>query len=101
VEVRGWILGSTWLAIAVIASMYLYVGKISWETDIAVGILVAIGLVLTMIIGFGLEYFQTIMEKERPSTKALAQMSTELTEMKSMVSELAKKVDAIQKELQE
>ncbi|MGA2523588.1 MAG: hypothetical protein ABSF65_05480 [Candidatus Bathyarchaeia archaeon] len=100
-EVRGWILGSTWLAIAVIASMYLYVGKISWETDIAVGILVAIGLVLTMIIGFGLEYFQTIMEKERPSTKALAQMSTELTEMKSMVSELAKKVDAIQKELQE
>ena len=100
-DVRGWILGSTWLAIAVIASMYLYVGKISWETDIAVGILVAIGLVLTMIIGFGLEYFQTIMEKERPSTKALAQMSTELTEMKSMVSELAKKVDAIQKELQE
>jgi len=100
-DVRGWILGSTWLAIAVIASMYLYVGKISWETDIAVGILVAIGLVLTMIIGFGLEYFQTMMEKESPSTKALAQMSTELTEMKSMVGELAKKVDVIQKELQE
>jgi hypothetical protein len=101
VDVRGWILGSTWLAIAAIASMYLYVGKISWETDIAVGILVAIGLVLTLIVGFGLEYFQTMMDKERPSKKALAQMSAELTEMKSMVGELAKKVDAIQKELQE
>ena len=81
--------------------MYLYAGKISWETDIAVGIRVAIGLVLTLIIGFGLEYFQTVMDKERPLTKALAQMSAELTEMKSMVGELAKKVDATQKELQE
>ena len=42
-----------------------------------------------------------MMDKERPSTKALAEMSTELTEMKAMVNELTKKVDAIQKDLQE
>ena len=90
-----------WLAIMVTAATYLWIGKITWGTDIAVGLFFAVGFIMTIIFAFGLEYFQTMMDKERPSTKALAQMSTELTEMKSMVTELTKKVDVIQKDLQE
>ena len=101
-EVRGWIIGSMWLAIMVTAATYIWIGKISWETDIAVGSLFAVGLIMTIVLAFGLEYLQTMMmDKERPSTKELTQISKELAEMMSMVGELAKKVDAIQKELQE
>ncbi len=100
-DVRAWIIGFTWFAVMVIASTYLSIGKISLGTTIAVGLLVTVGFIVTFGIGFGLEYYQTQMDKEKPSTKALAQMSTELTEIKSVVNELAKKVDAIQKELQE
>ena len=81
--------------------MYLWVGRITIYTDIAIALLFAVGLTVTIILAFGLEYFQAQMDKERPSTKELAQMSTELTEMKSIVTELTKKVDAIQKDLQE
>ena len=48
-DVRAWIAGSMWLAIMVIAASYLWIGKISWETDIAVAILFTVGLVMTMI----------------------------------------------------
>jgi membrane protein implicated in regulation of membrane protease activity len=101
-EVRGFIIGSVWLAIMVTAATYIWIGKITWATDIAVGLLFSVGLIMTIILAFGLEYFQTMMmDKERPSTKELTQISKELTEMRSMVVELTKKVDAIQKELQE
>lgn len=100
-DVRPWIIGSMWIAIMITAASYLWIGKISWETDIAVGLLFAVGFIMTMIFGFGLEYFQTMMDKERPSTKDLTQMSAELTEVKAMVSELTKKIDAIQKDLQD
>jgi len=46
---------------------------------------------------FGLEG----MRQESPLTKAKIQMSTELTEIKANVGELAKKADAIKKELEE
>lgn len=100
-DVRAWIIGFTWFAVMVIASTYLSIGKISLDTDIAVGILVTVGFIITFAIAFGLEYYQTQMDKEKPSTKSLAQMSTELTEMKSMLSELTKKLDVIQKDLEE
>jgi len=101
VDVRAWIIGFTWFAVMVIASTYLSIGKISWATTVAVGLLVTVGCIVTFAVAFGLEYYQTQMDKEKPSTKTLAQMLTELTEIKSMVNELAKKVDAIQKDLQE
>jgi hypothetical protein len=101
VDVRAWIIGFTWFAVMVIASTYLSIGKISLDTTIAVGLLVTVGFIVTFAVAFGLEYYQTQMDKEKPSTKALAQMSTDLTDIKSVVNELAKKVDAIQKELQE
>ena len=100
-DVRAWIIGFTWFAVMVIASTYLSIGKISLDTTIAVGLLVTVGFIVTFAVAFGLEYYQTQMDKEKPSTKALAQMSTDLTDIKSVVNELAKKVDAIQKELQE
>ncbi|MGD0203882.1 MAG: hypothetical protein ABSC20_08275 [Candidatus Bathyarchaeia archaeon] len=100
-DVRAWIIGFTWFAVMVIASTYLSIGKISWATTVAVGLLVTVGFIVTFAVAFGLEYYQTQMDKEKPSTKTLAQMLTELTEIKSMVNELAKKVDAIQKDLQE
>jgi len=100
-DARAVIVAFTWLAVMVISATYLSIGGIYWGTDIAVGLLVVTGFTVTFAIGFGLEYFQTQMDKERPSTKEIAQMSTELTEIKSIVNDLAKKVDAIQKELQE
>jgi sensor histidine kinase YesM len=100
-DTRAVIVGFTWLAVMVIAASYIFAGGVYWGTDIAVALLVVIAFVMTLIVGFGLEYFQTKMDKERPSTKTLAQMSTELTEMKAMVTELTKKVDSIQKDLQD
>jgi hypothetical protein len=100
-DARAIIIAFTWLAVMVIAATYLSIGGIYWGTDIAVGLLVMTGFIVTFAVGFGLEYFQTQMDKERPSTKEIAQMSTELTEIKTAVNDLAKKVDAIQKELQE
>jgi sensor histidine kinase YesM len=100
-DARAVIIGFIWLAVMVIAASYIFVGGVYWGTDIAVALLVVIAFVMTLIVGFGLEYFQTKMDKERPSTKTLAQMSTELTEIKLVVNDLAKNIDAIQKELQE
>ena len=100
-DARAWIIGVIWLAIMVIGSMYLWIGNITLYTDIVIALLFAVGLAVTIILAFGLEYFQTQMDKEKPSTKALAQVSTEVTELKAIVTEIANKVDAIQKELQE
>ena len=100
-DARGIIVAFTWLAVMVIASSYLWMGGVNWGTDIAVALLVSIAFVVTFAVGFGLEYFQTQMDKEKPSTRAMEQMSTELQEIKSAVTDLAKKIDSIQKELQE
>ena len=101
VDARALIIGVIWLAIMVIGATYIWIGNITLYTDIIIALLFAVGLIVTIILAFGLEYFQAQMDKERPATKALAQMSTELTEMKTMVTELTKKVDAIQKDLQD
>ena len=100
-DARALIIGVIWLAIMVIGATYLWVGNITLYTDIAIALLLAVGLIITIILAFGLEYFQAQMDKERPATKAMEQMSTELTEIRTMVTELTKKVEAIQKELQE
>jgi hypothetical protein len=52
-------------------------------------------------VSFGLTFGLEGMRQESPLTKAKIQMSSELAEIKATVSDLAKKVDAIQKELQE
>ena len=77
--------------------MYIWVGRVTLWTDIAVGLLTFMALILTVIVGFGLEY----MQQQRPSSRALVEMTTELSDIKSKISELAKKVDSIQKELEE
>ena len=100
-DARGIIVAFTWLAVTVIASSYLWIGGVNWGTDIAVTLLISIAFVVTFAVGFGLEYFQTQMDKEKPSTMALEQMSKELVQIKSAVTDLTKKVDEIQKELQE
>jgi uncharacterized protein YlxW (UPF0749 family) len=98
---RAVIVGCTWIAVMVIAATYLVVGGVYWGTDIAVGLLVLIAFMVTFAVGFGLEYFQTKMDKEKPSTKELTQVSAELTQIRSIVNDLADKVDNIQKELQD
>ena len=100
-DARAWIIGVIWIAIMVIGSTYLWIGNITLYTDIVIALLFAVGLTATIVLAFGLEYFQAQMDKERPATKALAQMSTELTDLKGMVTELTKKIDAIQKDLQD
>ncbi len=94
---RAAIIASCWFAIAIISAMYIFVGGVNLWTNIIVGLLVFVAFILTFAVAFGLEG----MRQESPVTKAKIQMSTELTEIKSSVSELAKKVDAIQKELNE
>ncbi len=94
---RAAIIASAWIAIAIISSMYIYVGGVTFWTNVVVGLLVFVAFILTFAVAFGLEG----MRQESPATKAKVQMSTELTEIKTSVSELAKKVDAIKKELEE
>jgi len=97
VDSRAAIVASCWFAVAVISAMYLYVGGITLTTNILVGLLVFVAFMITFAVTFGLEG----MRQESPMVKAKVQISTELTEIKTTVSELAKKVDAIQKELEE
>jgi apolipoprotein N-acyltransferase len=91
------VIASSWFAVAIISALYIWVGGVNLWTNIAVALLVLAAFVVTIVMGFGLE----VMHEQRPSSKALVQMSTELTEIKSTINELARKVDEIQKELQE
>jgi signal transduction histidine kinase len=97
---RAGIVASTWIAIAIISSMYIYVGRITIETDIIVALLVAVAFMITFAIGFGIEAMRRRMEYDSPTTKVKIQMANEMTELKTAVNELSKKVDAIQKELE-
>jgi hypothetical protein len=94
---RAVIVASAWFAVAIISAMYIYIGGVTLTTNIIVGLLVIAAFGMTFAVTFGIEG----MRQESPQTKAKVQMSTELTEIKGTVNELAKKVDAIQKELQE
>lgn len=100
-DVRPVAIAFTWFVALALSVLYLNIGKMSLGTDIAVGLLIIVAVVVTLAVTFGLEYYQTKMDKERPSTKTLAQMSTELTEMNLMINDLTKKVDSIQHELEE
>lgn len=100
-DVRAVIIGSTWFAIMVIAMMYLGIGGINLATSIATALLVGVAFIVTFGVAFGIQAHQAQLDKESPSTKTLTQLSTEVTELKSIMSDLAKKVDAIQKELED
>ena len=91
------IIGTCWIAIAIISAMYIYVGKVTLGTDIIVALLVLVAVGVTFGVGFGLEG----MQRYGPPSRAEAKMSFDLTELKTAITELTKKVDALQKELQE
>jgi hypothetical protein len=97
---RAGIVASAWIAIAIISSMYIYVGGITLATDIIVALLVALAFMITFAIGFGVEAMRRKLEDDSPMTKVKIQMATEMTDLKTAVNELSKKVDAIQKELE-
>jgi uncharacterized membrane protein YciS (DUF1049 family) len=67
----------------VISATYLWVGNSTLYNDITIALLFAVGLIITIILAFGLEYFQVQMEKERSATKAMEQMSIELFEIET------------------
>lgn len=94
---RAAVVASTWFAVAIISAMYLNVGGITLTTNIVVGLLVFVAFIITFAVTFGLEG----MRQESPQTKAKLQMNSELAEIKTALNNLTKKVDAIQKELQE
>ena len=94
---RAAIVASTWVAVAIISAMYLYIGGITLTTNIVAGLLVFMAFIITFAVTLGLEG----MRQESPQAKAKLQMNTELAEIKTAVNELAKKVDNIQKELEE
>jgi hypothetical protein len=97
VDSRAAVVASTWFATAIISAMYIYIGGITLTTNIVVGLLVFVAFIITFGVTFGLEG----MRQESPQAKAKLQMNTELAEIKTAVNELAKKVDSIQKELEE
>jgi hypothetical protein len=94
---RGIIVASVWFAVAIFNAMYLQVGGISLMTSIVAVLLFGMAFIITFAVTFGLEG----MRQESPQAKAKLQMSMELSEIKVAVSDLTKKVDAIQKELNE
>jgi hypothetical protein len=93
---RAAMIASAWFAIAIISAMFIYVGKVNLGTDIAVALLVLVAFVITFGVSFGLEG----MRRYGPPSRSQVEMSNELTEMKTAISELMKKVEAIQKELE-
>ncbi len=94
---RSAIIGTCWIAIAVISAMYIYVGGVNLGTDIIVALLVLLATGITFAVGFGLEG----MRRYGPPSRAETQASLDLTELKNSIIELTKKVEALQKELQE
>jgi hypothetical protein len=98
---RAAIVSSCWIAVAVISAMYVYVGGVTLETDIIVGILVFIAFIITFAVGFGFEAFRAELREKSPPSKTQMQISSELAEIKTTITELSSKVDSIQKELQE
>lgn len=94
---RGIIVASVWFAVAIFGAMYLQVGGISLMTSIVAILLFGMAFIITFAITFGLEG----MRQESPQAKVKLQMNTELAEIKTAVADLTKKVDAIQKELDE
>ena len=85
-EGRAVIIAACWIAIAMISVVYIWVGGISLMTDIAVGVLVAVAFIVTFGVGFG-ELEQMLRSKQEDKT------SSEITELKTQMSEVAKKVD--------
>jgi uncharacterized membrane protein YgaE (UPF0421/DUF939 family) len=96
---RGATVGFAWIAIAAISVMFLYMGGITWGTSLVVFLLVGVGFIVTFGVNFGLPAHQAQLDKDSPQTIALTQMSSELTALKTTVNDLTKKVEAIQKEL--
>jgi hypothetical protein len=94
---RAAVVASTWFAVAIIIAMYLYVGGITLTSNIVAGLLVFMAFIITFAVTFGLEG----MRQESPRAKAKLQMNNELAEIKAAVNDLTKKVDVIQKELDE
>ncbi|HSV49224.1 MAG TPA: hypothetical protein VLH35_02825 [Candidatus Acidoferrales bacterium] len=94
---RGIIVASVWFAVAIFNAMFLQAGGINLMTSIVAVLLFGMAFVITFAVTFGLEG----MRQESPQAKAKLQMNTELSEIKGAVSDLTKKVDAIQKELEQ
>ncbi len=94
---RGIIVASVWFAVAIFNALFLQAGGINLMTSVVAVLLFGMAFVITFAVTCGLEG----MRQESPQTKAKLQMNTELAEIKTAVSDLTKKVDAIQKELQE
>ncbi len=94
---RGIIVASVWFAVAIFGAMYLQAGGINLMTSIVTVILFGMAFIITFAVTFGLEG----MRQESPQAKAKLQMNTELAEIKAAVTDLTKKVDVIQKELNE
>jgi hypothetical protein len=93
---RAAIASSCWIAVAISSAMYLFVAGATVCTTIMVVVLVGR---LHRIIRHNLRIGR--IPSEKPQANAKIQMSAEITEIKAAVNELAKKVDAIQKELAE
>lgn len=94
---RGIIVASVWFAVAIFNAMFLQAGGINLMTSIVAVLLFGMAFVITFAVTFGLEG----MRQESPQAKAKLQLNTELSEIKVAVSDLTKKVDAIQKELEQ
>lgn len=98
---RAAIVGSCWFAVAIISAMFLYVGGVNLGTEIIVGLLVLVAFIITFAVGFGMEAMREEMRAKRPPSPTQTQISSEVTDIKNTINELAKKIDAIQKELEE
>jgi hypothetical protein len=94
---RAFIVASCWIAIALISCVFIEVGGINWGTDIAVALFVLLAFIVTFGVSFGLEG----MRRYGPPSTTQLELSKNLNEMKTAISDLTKKVDAIQKEIDE
>ncbi len=89
---RAAVVASTWFAAAIISACISSLRN-NADNKHSRWITVFVAFIITFAVTFGLEG----MRQESPAAKAKVQISSELGEIKTTVSELTKKVDAIQK----
>ena len=95
---RAVIIASCWLAVAIISSVYIWVGLGGgYIGDIMFGIYVPVGLLVLVafIVTFG------VADGFRPEKKLEIALSSELSNIKSELNNLTKTVEEIKKAIEE
>jgi len=87
------VVGTCWIAVAIISSVIFWVGGVNIWNNISVGLLVFTAFIVTIVIGTG---HGVVLE-----TKPEHVLSSELQDIRTKLDTLLKEVEAIKKTIEE